>query len=1437
MRKMNATHTLRQAPGLRKGALLLAGVSGLACLASANSAQAAELPLQTEFQGLAAIAAGASDKPASLPIVEGQRVNKMERVSFAAPLLEKLDVTPKPVSPVLSLGLVDFEDTVQRGTPARFLGFSNYPGFVEHAELRLYEAGADLSGPPHAIIPANADGVMEWVPSTYAADRMQAVYRVYDAVGNFDETAPQQLEVLAAGMVMERALPSRPEFGVVDAAASRTIPVDEGQGVAISGSVSGDIGSVRVEGQPVVPSDAHGTFSSTQIVPADCVDITLVAVSPCGTEHQLAAERNPRLAAAQQAAGDPDDGLSISVRPAGTASAEQDQAVPEVDHAIDVRVDSGRIEPVLATGLADSVRIVVRGEEATFVSYNNYPALIERGEIRLFEAGANIASVPHAVVPVDANGIARWAPQSIALQDMFYVYRVYNEAGEFDETVAQELTVLDERPGSDAPPSRPLFGTRDEAALRTIPQRRTATVTVTGSADPGADIVRVGGQLVPVDETGRFVSEQIMPRDTDQILITIGQGEDVQFAALRDVRSTAADDWFIVGQGEVTIGHSWSSGPAEEVSGSTLADGDYAIGRAAFYANGPLGGEWEVTASLDTGEALVQDLLSNLDRKDPRQLLRRLNSEQYYPTYGDDSTLVEDAPTQGRFYLRVENGLSQGVIGNFVAQATGTDLVQLDRGLFGALVDVNSAGTTSFGERDAQFLAFASDPGTVPAREEFRGTGGSLYFLQRQDISVGSERVRVEVRDRDTGIVLEAHDLHPRQDYDFDPFAGRLTLLRPLASTVSSGSTVREGSSAGNVPVLVVRYEYSPPVGSLDGYTVGGRGSVWLADTLRIGATAQRDTVNEADQTVLGADALLRLTAGTFISAEIAQTEGAGFAQSNSIDGGLSFTDIANPGANVTAQAWRAEAAVNFAELAGRQGNLGTVSAFYEHLDQGFSAAGRLSPTETERWGVAADIPLGSTGNVSASFDEFSAESRGSSRTGQLDLSNRFAISGGQLTTSLGVRHDDLTPGNLYNSVQDGSRTDGAVELEFQPGNSGWSVHAFGQATLERDDSRSRNNRAGGGVTAELSDRLSLRGEVSGGDGGLGADVQLNHRLGEGSEAYVGYTVLADRTDSGLEPQNLFTGNPGGALVVGARHRFSDSLSVFGENRVSVGGEAPTLARSFGLQFDPSESVSITGTFENGHIDDPATGIFRRTAGSLAFGYTAEDFRAGAAIELRDEDGLQNDQTVWLFRSNLSYSVNPDWRFLSQFNLARADNEGTSIRAAEFTEAIAGFAWRPVNNDHVNGVIRLQYFEDLGPVGQITGSGEVESPKQVSAIFSADFNFDLSDTLTLGARYGYREGRVSLGRNSDDFVSSDAHLGVLRLDYNVLREWDLLVEGRALWVNGDDSLRLGALGAIYRHLGDEVKIGIGYSLSDFSADLTDQSYTSHGPFLNILGRF
>ena len=620
-------------------------------------------------------------------------------------------------------------------------------------------------------------------------------------------------------------------------------------------------------------------------------------------------------------------------------------------------------------------------------------------------------------------------------------------------------------------------------------------------------------------------------------------------------------------------------------------------------------------------------------------------------------------------------------------------------------------------------------------------------------------------------------------------------------------------------------------MGSLDGYTVGGRGTAWLQDRLRVGFSAQRDTVEEAGQTIVGGDLLLRLAAGTYAKAEVARSEGLGFAESYSVDGGLTSTSILNPGLGRTAYAWRAEVAADIAELTGRSGNRGNLSAFYERHDAGFSGAGRINIAGSERWGAKGSLPLGASGNIAASFEQLEAEV-GRSTTGTVDLAHQFGV----VKAKAGLRYEDRAPFLLFNSFDSGERTDLGVELEYAPSKR-YSAYGFAQLTLAHDDARRRNNRAGLGARAELTKRLSLRGEASAGDGGVGADVELGHRLGEGSEAYVGYRLLADRTDTGWNPQNLLDGNSDGALTVGARRRFSDALSVYGETRVGIGGEAPSLTRSFGLKFEPTAHFSVAGTLESGRIDDASTGPFRRTAGSLSIGYVTDAIRIGSAVEARRERGFGRNQTVWLLRNDAAYAVDPDWRALARFNMAVADQEGSSVRAAEYKEAMVGAAYRPVDNDRVNALFRVTYFEDLGPAGQITGSGTIESPKQVSTVVSLDANYDLTPKLTLGAKYGFRQGKVSLTRSSDTFVRSDAHLAVVRADYQVVKAWDVMVEGRALWVTAADDKRLGALGAVYRHLGNNVKLGVGYSWSDFSDDLTDQSYTSAGPFLNLLTKF
>lgn len=1110
------------------------------------------------------------------------------------------------------------------------------------------------------------------------------------------------------------------------------------------------------------------------------------------------------------------------------------QSEPQ-NHQIEVRADGHAAEPVLTIQLIASQRVVDEGKPVQFQAYTNYPAYVVRGEVRIFAGDSIPDSAPLAIVATDENGIADWQPGPDTPRDLFFTYRVYDEQGRFDETAPKELTLLPRTVDVEATPvSRLSLGVVDEAHVRNIQLNRTAAITVSGLANPAHDTVRVGGQSVPVNPDGRFVMQQLVDRDSKSVRIAIEEGGQTTFSTVRDV-TVPRSDWFFVGQGDLTVRSMDASGPAVEVSGDPLADGNSLTSRAAFYAKGKFGDDWKLTASLDTGETLLKDMFSNLDRKDPRQLLRRLNSNEYYTTYGDDSVLVEDAPTQGQFYLKVQKADSSLMVGNYIVNMNQAELAPLDRGLFGAAVDHKSVAATSFGERQRQLTLFASDPGTIPGRDEFRGTGGSLYFLQRQDLTIGSERVRIEVRDRDTGVVLETKELRPQEDYDIDYFQGRVTLLRPLASTAATGSTVREASSTGNVPVLVVRYEFTPTVANLDGYTVGGRGSAWIADKLRVGLTAQRETTDTADQTLLGADAMLRIAAGTYVKGEIAQTDGPAFGQGNSVDGGLSFTDIAATGlTGRKARAWKVETAADFAELRGKNGDQGRVSAYYERFDAGFAAASQLTQSDTTRWGAALAVPIGKASRISAKYEELESASAGARRVASLDLAQKL---GRGFDAKFGLRHDDQVPGLLYNSTESGARTDAALQLGFAPKASSWSVYGFGQATLESDAARSGNSRFGAGAKADISDSTSLAAEISGGDGGLGADAQLSRRYGQGSEAYIGYALLADRTDTGLEPVNLFTRSNRGTLTVGARHKFSSALSIYGENRIGHGGTAPSSMRSLGAKFDPSDRLSFSASFENGKIDDATTGLFRRTAGTFGFGYTTKAIQFESNVEARFEHGTGRDQTVWLLRNTASIQLNPDWRALGRLNVAIADDNGSSLRAADYVEGVVGFAYRPILNDRLNVLARFNYFQDLGPVGQITSGGEIDSPKQRSIIGVIDINFDLTHTLTIGGKYGYRQGKVSLDRTSDRFVSSNTQLGIVRLDWRPVKQWDSVIEARYLTNDLAGDARWGGMAAIYRHLSNNAKVGIGYSISDFSDDLTDQSYSSKGFFVNLLGKF
>lgn len=132
--------------------------------------------------------------------------------------------------------------------------------------------------------------------------------------------------------------------------------------------------------------------------------------------------------------------------------------------------------------------------------------------------------------------------------------------------------------------------------------------------------------------------------------------------------------------------------------------------------------------------------------------------------------------------------------------------------------------------------------------------------------------------------------------------------------------------------------------------------------------------------------------------------------------------------------------------------------------------------------------------------------------------------------------------------------------------------------------------------------------------------------------------------------------------------------------------------------------------------------------------------------------------------------------------------------------------------------------------------GDVNGAKQRSHIVNAALSYDLNQQFTLGAKYGFRL-REEAPRGTDSFVTSTAHLAILRLDYHVVHNWDILAEGRVMAYPKADTTEFGALLGVYRDVNDHLRLGAGYAWGGVSDDLRSLEANREGVFVNLIGKF
>ena len=1082
-----------------------------------------------------------------------------------------------------------------------------------------------------------------------------------------------------------------------------------------------------------------------------------------------------------------------------------------------------------------------------FAVYTNYAAWVDEYRLEIYRESDTDLVRPLATLTatrLEHENAFEFLDESLTLkrsERLAYVLRATDERGREDHTRPRLMGVVDARRPEQLREASAIWG-QSNLAKQSITVRG-SRVRVHGEKFVPGEPVRVNGHEVPVDGNGRFVSELHLSTGTNEIVVSgFNEGQ-----AWSQVLTAEVDEnyTFIVGLANVTIGQTRVSDSFEEIGVDESFDESVNVdGRLAFYLKAKIKGKYLITAQLDTTEDELDNLTDNLKRKDPRRVFRQLDPDRYYPVYGDDSTTVSDVYSQGPFFLRVDWDRNQVLLGNFNTGLTDTEFTQYNRSLYGGKIAHKSVAETRFGDPKRSLTAFVSEAQSAAAHVSFRATGGSLYYLKHTDIVLGSEKVWVEIRQRDTAQVLERQDYIAGRDYEIDALQGRIILNRPLSQVVldRGPSIIRTRPLEGDDVYLLVDYEYVPDAFDADKVTYGARGKTWLGNHVAVGASKIVDQKDGRDFDLEGIDVTLKAGKGTYLSVEAARSESLlSSASFDSVDGGLSFLSRSGDQSSPTAsgEAFAVEGRVNLAEHSDFLA--GDVRAWWKERDEGFSA-GRLGHRyDTVEKGIDAVIQAGENIDVQAGYAERNEGPLAASRVGRVQADVRS----GRLTVGGELRHEDIRRTPLYGrEVPDGDALLAGVRLGYDLDDIR-TIYASAQTGLDESGNYVENDMVALGINTQVSDRTAISLEASEGDrgsalsggfdytpadrfglklkSGIGSGALTsfagNYELAEGHELYGSYALDPDRT---FGERNL--------LIFGQRRDMGNRLGIFTESQFGDDDRFAGASHTFGLDYKTTHGWILSGLVSVSD-NETAPASIERHAYSFGAAIQRPAHRFSGKLEYRKDDGPATRVDQYIGATSYTYIASESRRWLGRLNISWTDDRFHGLYDARFVEFDIGHAYRPVNNDRWNALVKYGYFHDLVSVGQDT-----LRPDQRVHVLSAEALYSLNRYWEVGAKIAWKEGQMRTFRDRGEWHDSSMLLTVVRARRHVIREWDALAEYRILHDRKGNNRRQGVLVGMYRQFGDQLEMGVGYNFTDFSDDIRDASYNRRGWFIDLIGK-
>ncbi len=268
-------------------------------------------------------------------------------------------------------------------------------------------------------------------------------------------------------------------------------------------------------------------------------------------------------------------------------------------------------------------------------------------------------------------------------------------------------------------------------------------------------------------------------------------------------------------------------------------------GRAALFLKGKVKGDYLLTLAYDSDKNL----------KD--RLFRDIQPDEFYPVYGDSSVRGFDAQSTQRLYVRVDQGKSFVLYGDYLTSrpSEARKLSDYSRTLTGLQSRFENGSVT--------VNAFASQDTFRQLTEEIAANGTSgPYQLNNRNAVINSEKVELLTRDRhQPAIILKTEPQARFTDYEIELFTGRILFKGPLASLDQ------------NLNPKSIRVIYEVDQGG-ENFWIGGAGAqVKLTDNIEAGASYVEDRNPQAPFRLGGLNSTLKLAEKTFLIGELARSE------------------------------------------------------------------------------------------------------------------------------------------------------------------------------------------------------------------------------------------------------------------------------------------------------------------------------------------------------------------------------------------------------------------------------------------------------------------------------------------------------------------------------------------------------------------------------------